>query len=104
MSAELREGQLEYVTRRFPTEGCIFRFEEPIVQVPERIEIETILKAIPIQLEKPQISLDNIPEEPFVDSVPGVPLVPLGHTFNSLFRLRQKQLWKATNLRYGGKN
>lgn len=92
MSAELREGQLEYTPRRFPTEGTIFQYETPIEVPPERIEIEAILKAIPIQLEKPQLSLEAMPDISDVGYIPPVPLFPFGHSFNSLFALRQKQL------------
>lgn len=90
MSAELREGQLEYSPRRFPTEGTIFHYEMPVIVPPERREIEAILKAIPMQLDMPpEVEVKTVLN---TESVPPMPLFPFGHSFSSLFALRQQQL------------
>ena len=94
MSAELREGQQEYISHGFPEEGCIFRYETSIVQPSESKEQEVILRAISEEISKPNLSLDVLPDVTFCETSPIIPFIPLRHTFISLFELRQKQLKK----------
>ena len=94
MSAELREGQQEYLSYGFPKEGCIFRYETSIVQPSEIKEQEAILRAISEEKSKYKLSLDIIPDTDFHEYSPAIPFIPLRHTFISLFELRQKQLKK----------